>query len=396
MAIWSSDQVVLRPCSRAGDMRLVIDCRYLGPQPSGIGSYLRALIARLPDLAPDLPIRLWVGRDIADLDTRRVEVHRVSSRPNSLVTLAGPWALDHLRPGDLFHAPANILGFGLPCPSVVTVHDLMWLDRPDDCQPTPFLRPISRTFFSIGIRRSMRLARRVFTVSRASARAIERAEPSAAGKIVVTHNAYEPCFQPPSDPQAVRSRATRILGFRDDYLLVVGQNQRSKGHEIALRAFADAKPEALKLVLVQRLSPGAGLTELALKLGVGDRVRFVAQLERDELVSILQAAKALLQPSYAEGFGLPVLEATACGCPVVASDIPPLREVLGDAALFVQSGAVQDWTAAIGRIATDAGLRAMLCAKGVERARCFSWDRTARATLQAYREVFAELGILRG
>jgi glycosyltransferase involved in cell wall biosynthesis len=377
-------------------MRLVIDCRYLGAQPSGIGSYLRALITRLPDLAPDIPIRLWVGTDIADLDTQRVQVHRVSSRPNSFMTLAGPWALDHLRPDDLFHAPANILGFGLPCPSVVTVHDLMWLDRPDDCQPTPYLRPISRAFFCIGIRRAMRLARRIFTVSSASARAIERAEPSVAGRVVVTHNAYEPCFQPPPNPQAVRGRAARILGFGDDYLLVVGQNQRTKGHEIALRAFADAEPGALKLVLVQRLSPGEGLAELALRLGVGDRVRFVAQLELDELVTILQGARALLQPSYAEGFGLPALEAAACGCPVVASDIPPLREVLGDAALFVQSGAVKDWAAAIGRVATDAGLRAILCAKGVERARCFSWDRTARATLQAYREVFAELGSLRG
>ena len=79
-------------------MRLVIDGRYLGLGPSGIGSYIRALIARLPDLAPDIPFRIWVAGDSSNLDSvaQRVQLHRVTSRPNSLITLVGPWALINL------------------------------------------------------------------------------------------------------------------------------------------------------------------------------------------------------------------------------------------------------------------------------------------------------------
>ena len=309
-------------------MRLVIDGRYLGCRPSGIGSYIRALIARLPDLAPDIPIRLWVGSDSFNWDSAagRVQLHRVVSRPNSLMTLVGPWALDRLKASDLFHAPANVLGFGLPCPSIVTVHDVMWLERPEDCQPTPYLRPISRTYYGIGIKRALRTAKRILTVSHASAKAIERIEPRASGRIIVAHNAHEQHFQPPKIAEVARANAAKILGFKNDYLLIIGQNQPTKGHEIAVRAFAKAKLDDAHLVLVQRLAPGQGFLNLVLELGLRDRVRFVADIKQDELLTILQCARALLQPSYAEGFGLPVLEAAACGCPVLASAMPRWRK----------------------------------------------------------------------
>ena len=159
-----------------------------------------------------------------------------------------------------------------------------------------------------------------------------------------------------------------------------------------MRAFANAKFDRLRLVLVQRLAPGQGLVRLIRDLGLGARVRFVASLELDELLTVMQSAKALLQPSYAEGFGLPALEAAACGCPVIASDIPSLREVLDDAALFALSGDVADWVTAMAGMIANPELEASLRSRGVERAKCFSWDRTARATLRAYREVFAETG----
>jgi glycosyltransferase involved in cell wall biosynthesis len=373
--------------------RLVIDGRYLGIRPSGIGNYVQALIARLPELAPDIPIRLWVGSESikAHLVAQHVEQHRVSSLPNGLMTLVGPWAMDRLTPDDLFHAPANILGFGLPCPSIVTVHDVMWIDSPNDCQAARYLRPISRAYYSIGIRHALSEARRILTVSHASANAIERIVPGASTRTVVAHNSYEPQFHPPEQPEVARAAAARILGFKEEFLLVVGQNQRSKGHEIAVRAFANSNIRDVRLVLVQRLATGKGLLNLALTLGLRERVRFVAELKASELVTMLQSARALLQPSYAEGFGLPVLEAAACGCPVIASATPALKEILEDAALYAAVGNVPDWTQAILRLNSDPDLRAVLRIRGLERAKWFSWDRTARATLQTYREILAEM-----
>jgi len=373
-------------------MRIVIDGRYLDRRPSGIGSYVHALVTRLPVLAPDLEFRVWtggVGR--SEISAKGLDWHLVPQEANGLMTLLAPWLLDRLEPGDLFHAPANVLGFGLPCPSVVTVHDAMWIERPAECQPKPILRPISKNYFRIGIRNALRQARRIVTVSHASARAIERVERAASGKISVVHNGYDPQFEPPKSRTLARQKASRVLGFNDDYLLVVGQNQPSKGHEVALQAFAVANVNRLRLVFVQRLCAGLGLVERVRALGLAERVRFVSQLEDDSFLSVLQSASALLQPSLEEGFGLPALEAAACGCPVIASDIAALREVLGDAATYADTGNVTAWRDAIEHHATGTGVAPVFRSKLQEQAGLFGWDRTARATLDVYRSVIADM-----
>src|SRR6185295_7056618 len=107
------------------------------------------------------------------------EEPRVRSVPAGLATLLWPRYLDSLEPDDVFHGPANILGFGLPCVPVVTVHDVMWIENLEWCQPVPYLRPVSRAYYSTGILRALRLAERLLTVSQASADAIVRVEPSA-------------------------------------------------------------------------------------------------------------------------------------------------------------------------------------------------------------------------
>jgi glycosyltransferase involved in cell wall biosynthesis len=177
-----------------------------------------------------------------------------------------------------------------------------------------------------------------------------------------------------------------MLGIRCEYLLLVGQNQPSKGHEVALRALARAGVSNLCLVFVQRRNVANGLLGLARDLGVVHRVRFLSEVPRPELVSLMQGAVALLQPSSDEGFGLPALEAAACGCPVLASDVPVLREVLGDAALYVPARDVSAWSSAIIEISANVQLSDKLRLRGPERAANFTWDKTAERTLQVYRD----------
>ena len=116
----------------------------------------------------------------------------------------------------------------------------------------------------------------------------------------------------------------------------------------------------------------------------------MAELEAEAFVPVMQSALALLQPSFCEGFGLPALEALACGCPVLASDIEVLREVLADAAGYATSGSEGDWMLAIDNMVSNHGFRAALRQRGSRRAKVFSWDNTARATLEVYREIMAE------
>ena len=141
-------------------------------------------------------------------------------------------------------------------------------------------------------------------------------------------------------------------------------------------------------MLLQRTRQGAGLEKLARELGIADRLRWLPTLSESELVTVLQGARALLQPSLVEGFGIPVLEAMASGCPVIASDTPALVEVLGGAGLHAAVGDGASLAAAIERLHRGS-LRDELRARGLERARDFSWDTAARDTLAVYREAAA-------
>src|SRR4051812_30488880 len=156
-------------------MRYVIDARYAGPKPSGIGEYVRALGKRLPALAMEAELCFWI-RPGTDQFARgeRVSYETVPTAPAGLATLFATRWLGRLEQGDVFHGPANILGFGLPCPAIVTVHDVMWLEHVEWCQPRPLLRPISRRYYATGIHRALSHAARILTVSHPSADAIVR------------------------------------------------------------------------------------------------------------------------------------------------------------------------------------------------------------------------------
>jgi glycosyltransferase involved in cell wall biosynthesis len=218
--------------------------------------------------------------------------------------------------------------------------------------------------------------------------------PGARDRIAVTYNAVSPAFSPPTDPETSRRRAAAVLGTEAPYFLVVGKNEPYKAHHIAVQAFAAAAQPSERLVLVQREHPGRGLSRLVRRLGLPSRVIWAPSLSQDDLIEVLRSARALLQPSVIEGFGIPVLEAIACGCPVVASDTPALVEVLDGAALHGRIGDPDDIARAIRRL-RDQALQAELRERGLERARAFSWDATARATLDVYRDAHRAGPLLR-
>jgi glycosyltransferase involved in cell wall biosynthesis len=374
----------------ARHMRFVLDARYAGPKPSGIGNYVRAIASRLPHLAPNTDFEFWLPPEAEPLSSSpRVRHRTVRGAPSGLLTLAGPGFMGELSADDIFHAPSNVLGFNLPCSALVTVHDTMWLEHLAWCQPRPWLRPISGAYFGVGIRRAFRHAERVLTVSQASADDIVRLDPSCAARVVVIPNAHEACFRAPEDKAAARALAADTLGFEEPFFLVVGQNQPSKGHPLALEAFAAAALTSYRLVFVQRLEMGRGLQQLARRRGIAERVHFSGSVSLERLVSLYQSASALLQPSLAEGFGLPALEAMACGTPVIAHDIPALREVLGTAGCLVPVGDVAELSSSIKRISREPSWAAELSASGLDRARAFSWDRAAELTWQVYSELLA-------
>lgn len=366
---------------------ILMDARYLKPRQSGIGRHVGALLQRLPELAPEIEWRAWIAADNRRLLPSHPNLQPVINdyEPNGVGALMPQSMLFDFGGAGLFHSPHNTLGPNVKLPSIVTVHDIMWLTDRKYCDPRPMVGRARQWFFRAGIERAINNAEHILTVSKASADVLVGYDKRVAKKITITPNAADEVFSLPSDAHASRSQADKIVGRDTTYYLVVGQNQASKGHAIAVRAFA-AVPSTHKLVLVQRRRPGHGLARLVQELNIEDRVQWLSEVNEADLVCLLQNAHALLQPSFAEGFGMPALEAMSCGCPVIASDIPPLVEVLGGAGMHARAGDVKALAEAIKEM-NDASLRAALSEKSVRSAKRFSWQQSAETALTIYRRV---------
>lgn len=372
--------------------KIALDCRYLGPRPSGIGECVAALVRHLPGLAPDCDfLFLRHPRAPAVLsDAPNVTEVTVRAAANGPVTLAHlPMAVG-LAGVDLFHAPANILPGGLAMPAITTVHDVMWLTHPQWCNPSLWGR-VERAFYRRGITRALTQSARVATVSVASREAIRSIAPDLADRIHVTLSGVAEDFAPIARDEAVLARLGLPPGQR--YVLVVGQGAPYKNHAGALRAFATAFGQrgGIDLVLVRRRGDtGPALERLAGSLGIAGRVRFLEVVERPALVQLYASAEALLHPSLAEGFGNPLAEAMACGCPVVTSDRSAMPEVTGGAALLGDPSDPAAMAAQLRRVVEDRALAADLRARGLRRAAMLDWRDFAAANLALYRQVLAE------
>jgi glycosyltransferase involved in cell wall biosynthesis len=369
--------------------RFVIDARYVEAKPSGIGRYVEALVERLPALASQSQFELWTHPSRpSPVKLPNVVCRPVAAPSDGLRTLLTPGLLGRLEPTDVVHFPFSILGRGLPCATVVTVHDLMWLEQPELVEGRPLMRRIRRPYYYQGVTWALRHATRLIAVSEATRARMLSVAPECEARVRVTYNAVDERFTPPESTAAAAARSAELLESAAPYYLVVGKNEPYKGHAVAVEAFAQSARADERLVLVQRASSGRGLLDLAARLGVADRVQLLSTVSGDDLVSLLQGAHALLQPSLVEGFGIPVLEAMACGCPVIASDTPALVEVSGGAGLHAAVGDAAALGAAITRLRSAD--RELLRTRGLARAAQFSWERTAAETLTIYREAAEE------
>jgi glycosyltransferase involved in cell wall biosynthesis len=370
---------------------VALDCRYLGPRPSGIGEVVAALVNHLPSLAPDVQFTFLrhASRDEPLSNAANVREVIVRAPANGPVTLLHlPLAVD-LRGIDLFHAPANILPGGLTMPSITTIHDMMWLTHPKWCNPALWGR-IEQRFYGHGIRRALTRSAVIATVSEASRTEIVRIRPESAARVAVTRSGVADDFHPVSpDPETL---ARLGLAPERRYVLIVGQGAPYKNHEGALRAFAQAcgSSSDIDLVLVQRRGgQRQEFAELVQKLGLDGQVHVLEPIDRAALVQLYSAAAALLHPSFIEGFGNPVAEAMACGCPVITSNCSAMPEVTGGAALLVDPYDTTSIAAALRRVTQDPALAAELRQLGLARAAQLDWRAFAAANLALYRKVLA-------
>ena len=286
---------------------------------------------------------------------------------------------------DLYHGPNFKMRTTGRLGGVVTIHDL-WLDRHPEYSAKLFGQRASfrRT------RRVAKSARRVITVSRHSAQDIELLYGIPLERIAVIPNGVSAEFRPVSDPASVAEWRARFAVPTERYLLFVGGADPRKNHQTLLRAYARLAHalSSYSLVLVgDPVHRFGDMRQTARTFGIESRVVCTGRLAVTDMVGLYSNAALFVFPSLYEGFGLPVLEAMACGTPVITSSTTSLPEVAGDAALLVKPDDVEGLAATILRVLETPDLRHRLQARGFERVKAFTWERTARQTLDVYREL---------
>lgn len=273
--------------------------------------------------------------------------------------------------------------FWRPCPLVVSVHDVAFKRYAD------FFSPRDRLLFATLLPLTLRRANAVITISAHAQQEILKLFPYLEGKVHVTQLAPSPLFRHVSDRKALDSVRARY-GIHSDFVLAVGNLQPRKNLLRLVRAFASVRAEIgpVQLVIVGKEQwKSSSLYETVRRLGLEREVIFPGYVPDENLVPLYSAARMLAYPSIYEGFGLPILEAMACGTPVVASNTSAMPEVAADAALLVDPYEQRQIARAIVELIKNRALALSLSERGLERARRFCWRKTAEKTLRVYENV---------
>jgi glycosyltransferase involved in cell wall biosynthesis len=367
-------------------MRVGFDARLVYYQQAGIGQYILQLIKGLARLSSSH--ELWIFR------SRRMPPLRLPDH----VRQVGLWTPSHHRLESstlvaellgrrlaLLHSPDFIPPFGGRFRSVITIHDLNFIHFPE------FLTPESARYYG-QIHRAVERADHIITDSNWTRDDVLNQLEVPPERVTTVYLAAKPVYRPITNRQGVR-RVVMRYGLPSDFIIFVGTLEPRKNVPTLLKAFYHLRERDydVHLAIVGRkgwLYEEVFSTLTQLKLT--EHVHFLENVPDTDLAQLYNGAHCLTLPSYYEGFGLPPLEAMACGTPVVISDRASLPEVVGDAGLLVDPDSPEALSEALARVLDDSELSADLGQRGLMRARQFSWAKAARQTMVIYEQVLAQ------
>ncbi len=367
-------------------MRFAVDAHAIGRNLTGNEVYVRNLLNSLAGLDPGSEFFAYVSVESArDSIPEGFSCRQVARGPFLRLGLDLSRKLRQDRP-DLLHVQYTA-PLGCPVPVVASVHDVSFLEHPEYF---PRMRSLQLRWT---VRRTVRRAARILTPSTFSRDAIARAYGLDPERITVVPNAVSTSFRPMAREQAA-SQVKARFGIAAPYVLTVGDVQARKNQEGLIRAFAELLrfyPELPHhLVLVGQESwHGWRARRAAKRSAVAERIHFTGFVSDEELLALYGGCDLFVFPSHYEGFGLPILEAMACGRAVACSNTTAMPEVADAAALLFDPRSTEQIVLAMRDVLMDAQLRGRLERLGLQRASQFSWKKTAEQTLQVYQEVVA-------
>ena len=375
-------------------MRIGLEITAAVQQSGGIGRYVREMLSALSDIDQSNQYRLFYAsknrsnHTVLDLP----ENFRVRQLPVNDIWLARIWQRIRLPLPvelitgslDIYHSP----DFTLPptlsdIPTLLTVHDLSFLRTPESAAPG------LRGYLEVAVKRSVKLATHVLADSQSTKDDLIELYATPEDKITVLYAGVSSAFHPVTDSnQLMKVRKHYKLGEKP-FVLSVGTLQPRKNHVTLIKAFEQALSDSeYNLVL----AGGQGWSyeevhELVRSRGLQHRVLFPGFVADEDLSALYSSADVMAFPSLYEGFGLPVLEAMACGVPVLASNTSCLPEVAGGAAVFVNPKNVEAMSDALLKLVSNVDLRKTLREKGFERVEQFSWQSSVVKLLGVYRDL---------
>lgn len=363
-------------------MRLGIDCSCLAkPERTGVARYGLALLEELPGLLEPKDRVVLLYR-ISRM-RRRQWFHRVDDPRFSLAYLNDRLIRIHPDGLDVVHGPDVRIPRIDGVPAVATIHDLSALDVPGIAGEN-FRRRKAAALGYVAAKASVALCVSSFTEA-----ALLRRYPQIEGRTRVVPQGLSPRFRPEEPGRVYATREARNV--RSPYILFVGQVAARKNLKVLVDAFSrlHAAQPGLDLDLViagPTHTGGDEVREYARQSPVAERIRFLGWVGETDLPSLYSGAEAFCFASKAEGFGMTLLEAMACGCPVVAARAGANETTAGNAALWIDPDDPESIAAALRRVLPRNGERASLVERGRRRAALFSWRETARRTVEAYRD----------
>ncbi len=368
-------------------IRVALNAQLLAGEASyrsaGIHRYLYEVLRRLPQAAPDIAFTAFIGpRSFAPEapGIRWVRTAWPTHRPVIRILweqLILPLWLARAD-WDLLHAMAFVAPLAARLPVVVTVYDLSFVRHPEA------FRAWNRSYLRLFTRLTCRRAAGILTISQAAREDLIRLWRLPPERIEVAYPGVDPRFRPLPDEEVAAFRSR--YGLPDSFILYVGTLEPRKNLGVLLEAVAHLSPPVPLILVGGRGWKPAFLARLRALEREG-RARWIGFVPDEELPLWYNAAALFAYPSRYEGFGMPPLEAMACGTPVIAARASSLPEVVGEAGLLVDPDEVEAWTEGIQRLLRDGALRETLRARGLARAQQFTWEASAEAIVGLYNKI---------
>ena len=371
-------------------MSICLDLSAAAHERAGLGRYAASLARALLPLEPGLtafvndPRESRLRPPLSALPMHTAHLPRKRWRLRAAISYFGGPSMDYAFEGvTLFQATEHLLPKLTRARSVFTLHDTAYLLFPQHHLPQ------NRIYLSLMMPRFLARADRIIAVSESTRRDALRFYRLDPAKIDVIPEGVEPRFKPEADP-AHLAEVRQRYGLPARFILCVGTIEPRKNLVTLLDAFSALHAEHPGMGLV--IAGGKGwLYESFFQhlraLGLEQHVTLTGYIPDDDLPALLNAAEVFAYPSVFEGFGLPPLEAMACGLPVVCSNASSLPEVVGDAGLLLPPEAPRAWVETLSRVISDPALRTDLRARGLARARQFTWEVAAQKTYEVYQSV---------